>query len=162
MVLTSSRSEGRIFLVCRPSENRFRTPVKPFMNEIFSSLVFAVKLERSRKLSVDIGREEKKGCEGSVDGVGRSSPRRVISDRMRAEEVSKRAKRQWVDERTLQIRLPSLHPGYWFASVIAQSAQTPMALVRSCALGMYSIQDASEGIHVRCSEELLIQSILWG
>jgi hypothetical protein len=41
------------------------------MNEIFSSLVFAVKLLRSRKLSVEIGSEEKNGCEGSADGVGR-------------------------------------------------------------------------------------------
>jgi hypothetical protein len=41
------------------------------MNEIFSSRVFAVKFERSRKLRVDIGSEEKNGWEGSVDGVGR-------------------------------------------------------------------------------------------
>lgn len=84
LLLTSSRSEGKIFLVCRPSENLFRTPVSPFMKEIFSSLVLAVKLDRSRKFRVEMGREEKNGCEGSVDGVGRSSPRRVISDRMRA------------------------------------------------------------------------------
>ena len=55
------------------------------MNEIFSSLVLAVKLERSRKLRVDIGRDEKKGWEGRVDGVGRSSPRRVIRDRINAD-----------------------------------------------------------------------------
>jgi hypothetical protein len=54
------------------------------MNEIFSSLVLAVKLERSRKLRVEIGRDEKKGWEGNVDGVGRSSPRRVIRDRISA------------------------------------------------------------------------------
>lgn len=40
------------------------------MNEIFSSLVFDVKFDRSKKLSVDIGKEEKKECEGSVVGVG--------------------------------------------------------------------------------------------
>lgn len=68
---TSSRSEGKILRVCKLSENRFSTPAKPFINEIFSSLDFVVKFERSRKLSVDIGSEEKKGCVDNVDGVGR-------------------------------------------------------------------------------------------
>lgn len=51
------------------------------MNEIFSSRVFVVKLERSRKLRVDIGSDEKKGREGRVDGVGRFAGERVKSDR---------------------------------------------------------------------------------
>jgi hypothetical protein len=54
------------------------------MNEIFSSLDFVLKLERSKKLSVDIGREEKKGCDGSVTGVGRCCEPRVIIERSRA------------------------------------------------------------------------------
>lgn len=67
---TSSSKDGKIFRVRRPSEKRSRTFVRPRMNEIFSSRVFAVKFERSRKLRVDIGSEEKNGWEGSVDGVG--------------------------------------------------------------------------------------------
>jgi hypothetical protein len=54
------------------------------MKEIFSSLVFAVKLLRSKKLSVEIGSEEKKGREGSADGVGRDVAWRVIRDRNKA------------------------------------------------------------------------------
>ena len=67
----SSRREGSIFRVRRPSENLSRTPARPFMNEIFSSRDFAAKFERSRKFSVDIGREEKNACDGSVVGEGR-------------------------------------------------------------------------------------------
>lgn len=67
----SSKREGRIFLVLRPSENLSRTETSPFMKDIFSSLDFVAKLERSRKLSVEIGSDEKKACEGSVDGFGR-------------------------------------------------------------------------------------------
>ena len=81
---TSSSSDGSIFRIRRPSENLSKTVVKPFMNETFSSRVFAVKFERSRKFSVDIGRDEKKGCDGSVDGVGRLFPCRVIKSRKRA------------------------------------------------------------------------------
>jgi hypothetical protein len=40
------------------------------MKEIFSSLVFDVKFDRSRKLSVDIGKEEKKEWDGKVVGDG--------------------------------------------------------------------------------------------
>ena len=55
------------------------------MNDIFSSRVLVVKLERSRKLRVDIGSDEKKESDGKVDGVGRLSGERVRSDRKRAE-----------------------------------------------------------------------------
>lgn len=41
------------------------------MKEIFSSRDFAAKFDRSRKLSVDIGSDEKNACDGSVDGDGR-------------------------------------------------------------------------------------------
>lgn len=68
---TSSNSDGKIFLVLNPSENFPKTLVKPFINEIFSSRVLAVKLERSKKFKVEIGNEEKKGCVGSVSVVGR-------------------------------------------------------------------------------------------
>jgi hypothetical protein len=78
---TSSTSDGKIFRVRSPLENLSRTPVSPFMNEIFSSRVFAVKLERSRKFKVEMGREEKKECDGRVSGVGRELGRRVINDR---------------------------------------------------------------------------------
>ena len=76
--LTSSSSDGRILRVRRPSEKRSSTLVSPFMNEIFSSRVFAAKFERSRKLSVDIGNEEKNGCEGRAEGDGRLCVCRVI------------------------------------------------------------------------------------
>lgn len=64
---TSSRRDGKIFLTLRPSENLSKTLVKPFMNEIFSSRLFAAKFDRSRKLRVDIGSDEKKECEGMED-----------------------------------------------------------------------------------------------
>lgn len=54
------------------------------MNDIFSSLVLAVKLDLSKKLRVEIGREEKKGWEGRVVGVGRLLECRVIKDRSSA------------------------------------------------------------------------------
>lgn len=54
----------------RPSENLSRTLVRPFINEIFSSRVFAAKFERSRKLSVDTTNDEKNGCRGRSDGLG--------------------------------------------------------------------------------------------
>lgn len=69
-ILTSSRREGRILRVRRPSENLSRTLVRPFINEIFSSRVFAAKFERSRKLSVDTTNDEKNGCRGRSDGLG--------------------------------------------------------------------------------------------
>lgn len=78
--MTSSRSEGKIFRVRRPSENLSKTPVSPFMNETFSSLVFAVKLERSKKLRVDIGKEEKKGCDGRDVVEGLPAAWRVTND----------------------------------------------------------------------------------
>lgn len=40
------------------------------MKEIFSSRVLAVKLDRSKKFRVEIGRDEKKGSPGKLDGVG--------------------------------------------------------------------------------------------
>jgi len=39
------------------------------MKDIFSSLDFAAKLDRSKKLRVEIGNDEKKGCDGSEAGV---------------------------------------------------------------------------------------------
>jgi hypothetical protein len=53
------------------------------MNSIERERNVHLKLERSRKLSVEIGREEKKGCDGSVTGVGRCCEPRVIIERSR-------------------------------------------------------------------------------
>jgi hypothetical protein len=61
LIRTSSSRVGRIFRTRRPSEKRSRTLVSPFMNDIFSSLDFAAKLDRSKKLSVEIGSDEKNG-----------------------------------------------------------------------------------------------------
>jgi len=61
LIRTSSSRVGRIFRTRSPSEKRSRTPVSPFMNDIFSSLDFAAKLDRSKKLSVEIGNDEKNG-----------------------------------------------------------------------------------------------------
>ena len=71
-LLTSSNSDGRIFRVCNPLVNLLKTPANPFIKDIFSSLVLDVKFERSRKLRVEMGREEKNGWEGRVAGVGRA------------------------------------------------------------------------------------------
>jgi hypothetical protein len=54
------------------------------MKDIFSSLVFAVKLDLSKKLRVEMGNDEKKGWEGRVVGVGRLLACRVKSERNRA------------------------------------------------------------------------------
>ena len=62
------------------------------MKEIFSSRVFAVKLERSRKFKVEMGSEEKKGCDGRVSGVGRELEYRVIRDRRSPENNAMSAK----------------------------------------------------------------------
>ena len=84
---TSSSSAPSIFRSLNPLENRGRTPVKPFINAIFSSRDFEAKLERSRKLRVLIGSELKKECVVSVSGVGRGTGlvgERVISCKRRA------------------------------------------------------------------------------
>ncbi len=84
---TSSRREGNIFLDLRPSENLSKTLVRPFMKDIFSSRVLAVKLERSRKFKVEIGREEKNGWDGRVLGLGRFVACRVIIERRSSTRV---------------------------------------------------------------------------
>lgn len=81
---TSSNNVGSIFRLFRPSENLLRTFVRPFMKEIFSSRVLAVKLDRSKKFRVEIGRDEKKGSLGKLDGVGLPLWFRVTRDRRRA------------------------------------------------------------------------------
>ena len=58
------------------------------MKEIFSSLVFVVKFVRSRKFSVEIGRELKKGKVGRDEGVGRSEACLVINNCRRAVDDS--------------------------------------------------------------------------
>ena len=50
------------------------------MNDIFSSLDFAAKLDRSKKLSVEIGNEEKNAWDGRELGVGRLCECRVIRE----------------------------------------------------------------------------------
>lgn len=40
------------------------------MNDTFSSLDLAAKVDRSKKFRVEIGKEEKKGSDGSEAGVG--------------------------------------------------------------------------------------------
>ena len=77
---TSSNREGRIFRTRSPSENRGRTLANPFINEIFSSLDLVAKVDRSRKLRVDMGKEEKKACEGRSVGDGRLCACRVMSE----------------------------------------------------------------------------------
>lgn len=54
------------------------------MNDIFSSRVLDVKFDLSRKLRVEMGREEKNEWDGSVVGVGRLFECRVIKDRSRS------------------------------------------------------------------------------
>jgi hypothetical protein len=72
--------------VRRPSENLSKTVVNPFINDIFSSRVLEVKFERSRKFSVEIGRDEKKEWVGSVVGEGRLFACRVINNLSNAGE----------------------------------------------------------------------------
>jgi hypothetical protein len=57
--LTSSSKLGKIFLRFSLSENPGSTLKRPFRNEAFSSLGLLAKLDGSRKLSVDIAKDEK-------------------------------------------------------------------------------------------------------
>jgi hypothetical protein len=50
------------------------------MNDIFSSLDFAAKLDRSKKVSVEIGNDEKNAWDGRELGVGRLCECRVIRE----------------------------------------------------------------------------------
>lgn len=79
------------------------------MKDIFSSLVFEVKFDRSKKLSVEIGKEEKNGWEGSVVGVGRLLACRVMSDRSRPAYVLN-GKREYADRNTYLEAQNPVHP----------------------------------------------------
>jgi len=50
------------------------------MNDIFSSLDFAAKLDLSKKLRVEIGNEEKNECDGRELGAGLLCGCRVIRE----------------------------------------------------------------------------------
>lgn len=77
-IRTSSSNEGNIFLTLSPSLNLSIMFVSPFIKLTFSSLVFAAKLLRSRKFSVEITSEEKKAWEGRDSGEGLEWGWRVI------------------------------------------------------------------------------------
>lgn len=101
---TSSSNDGRIFRIRRPSEKRPRTLVNPFMKDIFSSLDLAAKLDRSKKLRVDIGKDEKKGYDGSEAGVGLFCGCRVTSDASIAvTRLFERCRQRGKGENTLEI-----------------------------------------------------------
>lgn len=149
--ITSSTRDGKIFRVLKPSENLSKTPVRPFMNDIFSSLVFDVKLERSRKLRVEIGSDEKNGCDGSVEGVGLLFAWRVIRDRKRPNQTfSKGGEVGGVA--TLQRMIKSLYACYRFPSTLPQTCQTTMSFVGSFACAVHGIDDTTERMHIRGRE----------
>lgn len=81
---TSSSKLGRIFRARKPSENRPKTLVRPFMKAIFSSRGLEAKFDRSRKLRVEIEIELKNGLVESVDGVGLEAGCRARSRRRSA------------------------------------------------------------------------------
>jgi hypothetical protein len=56
------------------------------MNDTFSSRDLVANVERSRKLSVEIGRELKNGCEGRVLGAGLDWGCRVMRSRSSADK----------------------------------------------------------------------------
>ena len=58
-IRTSSSKLGKIFRRFKPSENRPKTPWRPFIKAAFSSRVLDAKLDRSRKFKVDIASDEK-------------------------------------------------------------------------------------------------------
>lgn len=81
---TSSSKLGRIFRARKPSENRSNTLARPFMKAIFSSRGLEAKVDRSRKLRVEIESELKNGFVESVDGVGLEAGCRARSRRISA------------------------------------------------------------------------------
>lgn len=94
VIRTSSSRDGKIFRVFNPSENRSRTPLRPFIKAIFSSRGFDANVERSRKLSVEIANDENTEADDRVAGEGRGVGCRVISDFNRAGNSSARFHRR--------------------------------------------------------------------
>ncbi len=117
--LTSSSSEGSILRVRSPSVNLSRTLVKPFMNEIFSSRVLAAKFDRSRKFSVETGRDEKKGCNGRSVGEGRSFGCRVTREFSSAIAQSDVYGSAPQTDHTSEVLFQSFHTRQGLASVLA-------------------------------------------
>jgi hypothetical protein len=150
-ILTSSTRVGKILRVRRPTENLLRTPAKPLRNDILSDLDFVLKLDRSRKLSVDIAREEKKGCDGRVTGVGRCCEPRVTRERSKAFKGMVRVFPMDSCNAvcTLKVRIKMLHPGHRSASVVPQASKTIMILERRISFAMNGVDYRSERVHVR-------------
>ena len=74
--------------------------------------------------------------------------------------IVQRQSYSWGERRTLQIRIKAFKPGYGFASIVAQTAETSACLEGRGAFAMYSVEQAAQGIHVRGREQLLVKSIL--
>jgi len=69
--LTSSSSDGRTLPFLSLSENVGKTRTSPRKKVAFSSLGLEANVVGSRKLSVDMASEEKKGCEGKEARLSR-------------------------------------------------------------------------------------------
>lgn len=121
------------------------------MNEIFSSRVFAAKFERSRKLSVEMGSEEKNGWEGRAEGDGRLCGCRVIRA-LRRTVLRRRSVmgelRRYGSKRTSQIWVKPLHPRQRLAGVLAQRTDAPVVLEGRVALAVHRVHQAAERVHV--------------
>jgi len=119
------------------------------MKETFSPLVLAVKLLLSKKLSVEIGREEKNECEGNVDGVGRDVAWRLTRDCKSAKIHSEGpAWRMSFDIITLKVFVQSLDPNERFSRIFAQATQVRMRFIWRRSSTMNSKDKTSKRIHV--------------
>lgn len=83
------------------------------MKDIFSSLDLAAKLDRSKKLRVEIGKDEKKACDGSEAGVGLLWGCRVTSDASIAvtgpfERCRQRGKGKYLEDPYLGVLFPKV------------------------------------------------------
>ncbi len=79
VTLTSSSKLGRTLPFRNRSEKVDSTRTSPLRKVAFSSLGFEAKVVGSRKLSVEMAREEKNGCEGSEARLRRFDGCRVRS-----------------------------------------------------------------------------------
>lgn len=136
------------------------------MNEIFSSLVFDVKFDRSKKLSVDIGKEEKNECDGRVAGVGLLLAWRDMRDDKRAEKEFVRSIISYLSEALPCRSLSRLSiPGIGFPAL----SRKPPRL--SCVLkGVFPLRCTAYITHPReyisdavtsCSSRAYSGAVLW-
>ena len=120
------------------------------MNDIFSSLVFAAKLDLSKKLRVEIGNEEKNECDGRELGVGLFCGCRVIREASIAmpRTLLSNADRKVKAGRALKISVKARHTGKRLPGMFPYAPQISKVFKRGFTLEMHRIYHTAQRIHV--------------